>query len=167
MVLLPSKMVLPPSKMVLPQAMAWVQYCFRVLSLKFCGKSKKNCGDISPQSPAFCMYELTHVLLFAPENSIRLNKVAIMAMSINQKLGVASYFHPLKTNTIFETQTQNETSVWNIQIGIGGHIENTQSIERAICSSSPRYQVVLATCKKTYLLLYQLKSKSLKYQIVF
>ena len=36
--------------------MAWVQYWFRVLSLKFCGKSKKNCGDISPQSPAFCMY---------------------------------------------------------------------------------------------------------------
>ena len=29
---------------------------FRVLSLKFCGKSKKICGDISPQSPAFCMY---------------------------------------------------------------------------------------------------------------
>ena len=52
----PSKMVLPPSKMVLPQAMAWVQYWFRVLSLKFCGKSKKNCGDISQVSPAFCMY---------------------------------------------------------------------------------------------------------------
>ena len=51
-VLLPSKMVLPPSKMVLPQAMAWVQYWFRVLSLK----SKKNCGDISQVSPAFCMY---------------------------------------------------------------------------------------------------------------
>ena len=43
--------------MVLPQAMAWVQYWFRVLSLKFCGKSKKNCGDISQVSPAFCMYE--------------------------------------------------------------------------------------------------------------
>ena len=42
--------------MVLPQAMAWVQYWFRILSLKFCGKSKKICGDISPQSPAFCMY---------------------------------------------------------------------------------------------------------------
>ena len=42
--------------MVLSQAMAWVQYWFRILSLKFCGKSKKNCGDISPQSPAFCMY---------------------------------------------------------------------------------------------------------------
>ena len=42
--------------MVLPQAMAWAQYWFRVLSLKFCGKSKKICGDISPQSPAFCMY---------------------------------------------------------------------------------------------------------------
>ena len=42
--------------MVLPQAMAWVQYWFRILSLKFCRKSKKNCGDISPQSPAFCMY---------------------------------------------------------------------------------------------------------------
>ena len=28
--------------MVLPQAIAWVQYWFRVLSLKFCGKSKKN-----------------------------------------------------------------------------------------------------------------------------
>ena len=56
MVLLPSKMVLPPSKMVLPQAMAWVQYWFRVLSLKFCRKSKKNCGDISQVSPAFCMY---------------------------------------------------------------------------------------------------------------
>ena len=36
--------------------MAWVQYWFRVLSLKFCGKSKKNCGDISQVSPAFCMY---------------------------------------------------------------------------------------------------------------
>ena len=44
--------------MVLPQAMAWVQYWFRVLSLKFCGNSKKNCGDISQQSPAFCMYDL-------------------------------------------------------------------------------------------------------------
>ena len=44
--------------MVLPhQAMAWVQYWFRVLGLKFCGKSKKNCGDISPQSPAFFMYD--------------------------------------------------------------------------------------------------------------
>ena len=43
--------------MVLPQAMAWVQYWFRVLSLKFCGKSKKNCGDISQVSPAFCMYD--------------------------------------------------------------------------------------------------------------
>ena len=42
--------------MVLPQAMAWVQYWFHVLSLKFCGKSKKNCGDISQVSPAFCMY---------------------------------------------------------------------------------------------------------------
>ena len=43
--------------MVLPQAMVRVQYWFRVLSLKFCGKSKKICGDISPQSPAFCMYD--------------------------------------------------------------------------------------------------------------
>ena len=42
--------------MVLPQAMAWMQYWFRVLSLKFCGKSKKICGDISPVSPAFSMY---------------------------------------------------------------------------------------------------------------
>ena len=42
--------------MVLPQAMAWVQYWFRVLSLKFCKKSKKNCRDISQVSPAFCMY---------------------------------------------------------------------------------------------------------------
>ena len=31
--------------MVLPQAMAWVQYWFRVLSLKFGGKSKKIGGD--------------------------------------------------------------------------------------------------------------------------
>ena len=46
--------------MVLPQAMAWVQYWFRVLSLKFCGKSKKICGDISQLSPAFCMYALNH-----------------------------------------------------------------------------------------------------------
>ena len=59
MVVLPSKMVLPPSKMVLPQAMAWVQYWFRVLSLKVCGKSKKICGDISQVSPAFCTYALT------------------------------------------------------------------------------------------------------------
>ena len=44
--------------MVLPQAMAWVQYWFCILSLKFCGKFKKICGDISPQSPAFCMYAL-------------------------------------------------------------------------------------------------------------
>ena len=42
--------------MVPPQAMAWVQYWFHVLSLKFCGKSKKNCGDIPQVSPAFCMY---------------------------------------------------------------------------------------------------------------
>ena len=46
--------------MVLPQAMAWVQYWFRILSLKFCGKSKKICGDISPQSPAFCMYAMQY-----------------------------------------------------------------------------------------------------------
>ena len=46
--------------MVLPQAMAWVQYWFRVLSLKFCGKSKKICGDISQVSPAFCMYVFYH-----------------------------------------------------------------------------------------------------------
>ena len=32
------------------------KYWFHVLSLKFCGKSKKICGYISPQSPAFCMY---------------------------------------------------------------------------------------------------------------
>ena len=44
--------------MVLPQAMTWVQYWFRVLSLKFYGKSKKNCGDISQVYPAFCMYAL-------------------------------------------------------------------------------------------------------------
>ena len=50
--------------MVLPQAMAWVQYWFRVLSLKFCGKSKKICGDNSPQSPAFCMYALVLICLF-------------------------------------------------------------------------------------------------------
>ena len=37
--------------------MAWVQYWFRVLSLKFCGKSKKNCRDISQVSAAFCMYD--------------------------------------------------------------------------------------------------------------
>ena len=49
--------------MVLPQAMAWVQYWFRVLSLKFCGKSKKICGDISQLSPAFCMYG--HKVLYA------------------------------------------------------------------------------------------------------
>ena len=47
--------------MVLPQAMAWVQYWFRVLSLKFCGKSKKICGDISPVSPAFLMYASKHL----------------------------------------------------------------------------------------------------------
>ena len=70
MVLLPSKVVLPPSKIVLPPSKmvlkvrkSWKstkkcekKYWFRVLSLKFCGKSKKICGDISPQSPAFCMY---------------------------------------------------------------------------------------------------------------
>ena len=48
--------------MVLPQAMAWVQYWFRVLSLKFCGKSNKNCGDISQLSPAFCMYAMTMMI---------------------------------------------------------------------------------------------------------
>ena len=48
--------------MVLPQAMAWVQYLFRVLSLKFCGKSKKNCGDISQVSPAFCIYVITVII---------------------------------------------------------------------------------------------------------
>ena len=51
--------------MVLPQAMAWVQYWFRVLSLKFCGKSKTICGDISQVSPAFCMYaSYFHFLAF-------------------------------------------------------------------------------------------------------
>ena len=50
--------------MVLPQAMAWVQYWFRVLSLKFCGKSKKICGDISQVSPAFCIYAPRYRYLF-------------------------------------------------------------------------------------------------------
>ena len=53
--------------MVLPQAMAWMQYWFRVLSLKFCGKSKEICGDISPVSPAFCMYVLS--ITFHPTNN--------------------------------------------------------------------------------------------------
>ena len=44
--------------MVLPQAMAWVQYWFRVLSLKFCRKSKKNCGEILRYLPLFaCMHK--------------------------------------------------------------------------------------------------------------
>ena len=47
----------------LPQAMAWVQYLFRVLSLKFCRKSKRICGDISQVSPAFCMYDLVYFWL--------------------------------------------------------------------------------------------------------
>ena len=50
--------------MVLPQAMTWVQYWFRVLSLKFCGTSKKICGDISQLSPAFCMYGNLKVLKY-------------------------------------------------------------------------------------------------------
>ena len=53
--------------MVLPQAMAWVQYWFRILSLKFCGKSKKNCGDISQVSPAFCMYAVMKVEWFTSD----------------------------------------------------------------------------------------------------
>ena len=56
--------------MVLPQVMAWVQYWFCVLSLKFCGKFKKNCGDISQLSPAFCMYD--HDLrFFVPRGSVQ------------------------------------------------------------------------------------------------
>ena len=39
--------------MVLPQAMAWVQYWFRVLSLKFCGKSKKKLRGYIPAIPRF------------------------------------------------------------------------------------------------------------------
>ena len=35
---------------------------FAFYSLKFCGKSKKNCVDISQVSPAFCMY--VSVLVF-------------------------------------------------------------------------------------------------------
>ena len=35
-----------------------------ILSLKFCGKSKKICGDISQVSPAFCMY------VFMPETHL-------------------------------------------------------------------------------------------------
>ena len=42
--------------MVLPQAMAWVQYWFRVLSLKFCGKSKKIAEILSPETLLFSMY---------------------------------------------------------------------------------------------------------------
>ena len=56
--------------MVLPQAMAWVLYWFRVLSLKFCGKSKKNCGDISQVSPAFCMYGAVGVLLLPVSSGV-------------------------------------------------------------------------------------------------
>ena len=54
--------------MVLPQAMAWVQYWFRVLSLKFCRKSKKICGDISQLSPAFCMYAVGLAILSHTQN---------------------------------------------------------------------------------------------------
>ena len=62
--------------MVLPQAMAWVQYWFRILSLKFCGKSKKNCGDISQVSPAFCMYVRNPVSAFIYDaNHINLSEV--------------------------------------------------------------------------------------------
>ena len=56
--------------MVLPHAMAWVQYWFRVLSLKFCGKSKKICGDISQLSPAFCMYGSTQESVIDKKNFI-------------------------------------------------------------------------------------------------
>ena len=43
--------------MVLPQAMAWVHYWFCVLSLKFCGKSKKIAGIYPSYPPLFaCMY---------------------------------------------------------------------------------------------------------------
>ena len=61
--------------MVLPQAMAWVQYWFRVLSLKFCRKSKKICGDISQLSPAFCMYGYHRLFfgLFAATTSCGFN----------------------------------------------------------------------------------------------
>ena len=42
--------------MVLPQAMAWVQYWFRILSLKFCGKSKKFAEIYLHNLPLFaCM----------------------------------------------------------------------------------------------------------------
>ena len=42
--------------MALPQAMAWVQYWFRVLSLKFCGKSKKIAEIYLHNLPLFaCM----------------------------------------------------------------------------------------------------------------
>ena len=50
--------------MVLPQAMAWVRYWFRVLSLKFCGKSKKKIAEIYLRYlPLFaCMVETSQEL---------------------------------------------------------------------------------------------------------
>ena len=92
MVLPPSKMVLPPSKMVLPQAMAWVQYWFRVLSLKFCGKSKKICGDISQLSPAFCMYGCIkdHFIAVSPKNHH--NEVLLFFLPFTLVAGNANLF---------------------------------------------------------------------------
>ena len=92
MVLPPSKMVLPPSWTVLPQAMAWVQYWFRVLSLKFCGKSKKNCGDISQLSPAFCMCAISVLPLFQLALVLQ-NNIIIKAVHPLQQ----NYKHSLNT----------------------------------------------------------------------
>ena len=54
--------------MVLPQAMAWVQYWFCVLSLKFCGKSKKFVEIKSPETLLFWMYGSAVRRLFSTQN---------------------------------------------------------------------------------------------------
>ena len=89
--------------MVLPQAMAWVQYWFRVLSLKFCGKSKKNCGDISQVSPAFCMYAYCwgHITwnqswslkTYPPENPHVPSHVLIVFYGVQNSAGTSNVQH--------------------------------------------------------------------------
>ena len=91
--------------MVLPQSMAWVQYWFRVLSLKFCGKSKKNCGDISQVSPAFCMYERTQPSIKSNSNQDCGSRV--------QFLGVTLELHATETEG-GETTRFSLNIVWHV-----------------------------------------------------
>ena len=87
--------------MVLPQAMAWVQYWFRVLSLKFCGKSKKFAVIYHRYHPLFaCMPPSISSIAGQPwvsrclPGNRQLVSIGVVAASVEPFTGRGSSTHP-------------------------------------------------------------------------